>query len=184
MPNGGTPTAEAIDAAVQYFNGANDGNTHYILVATDGEPSCNDPVASITTAANMGIKTIVVGIGASGAATTLTNMANAGGMPNTTPGQAAYYQVNNTADLVSALNKITGQLVSCTYPLSMVPANPDYVEIDDNNGMKIPRDKTHMNGWDYGAGDMSIIFYGAACDNLQKGVTTSIQAVFGCPPVG
>ena len=111
-------------------------------------------------------------------------MANAGGMPNTTPGEKPYYQVNNTTDLVNALNKITGQLVSCTYPLSDGAGQPDYVEIDDNNGMKIPRDPTHMNGWDYGAGDLSIIFYGAACDNLQKGVTTGIAAVFGCPPSG
>jgi hypothetical protein len=31
---------------------------------------------------------------------------------------------------------------------------------------------------------MSIIFYGQACTDLQMGVTTSIQAVFGCPPPG
>ena len=36
-------------------------------------------------------------------------------------------------------------------------------------------DPMHMNGWDYGPNDLSIIFYGAACDNLQKGVTTGIQ---------
>jgi hypothetical protein len=183
-PSGGTPTAEAIDAAVKYFQGTNNGNTHYILVATDGEPSCNDPVQSITAAANAGIKTIVVGIGASGADATLTNMANAGGMPNMTAGQKPYYQVNNTTDLVNALNKITGQIVSCTYPLQMAPPNPNYVEIDDNNGKPIPRDTTHMNGWDFGAGNLSITFYGPACDNLQNGVTTSISAVFGCPPVG
>jgi hypothetical protein len=183
-PSGGTPTAEAIDAAVQYYKANTDGNTHYILLATDGEPSCNDPQASVMAAAAAGIKTIVVGIGASGADATLTAMANNGGMPDTTPGNKPYYQVNNTADLVTALNKITGQLVSCTYPLSMAPANPDYVEIDDNNGVKIPRDTTHMNGWDYGAGNLSISFYGAACDNLQKGVTTGISAVFGCPPPG
>jgi hypothetical protein len=190
-PMGGTPTAEAINAGVQYFMGNTDGNTHYMLLATDGEPSCslggNDVQAAedAVTAANMaGIKTIVVGIGASGADAALTAMANNGGMPNTAPGQKPYYQVNNTADLTTALTNIAGQLVSCSYPLSMAPANPDYVEIDDNNGMKIPRDKTHMNGWDYGPGNLSITFYGPACDNLQKGVTTGISAVFGCPPVG
>jgi hypothetical protein len=166
--------------------GSNTGNTHYMLLATDGEPGCNDPndtanaIAAVTAAATAGIKTIVVGIGASGADATLTTMANNGGMPNTTAGQKPYYQVNNTSDLVTALDKITGQLVSCTYPLSMAPTNPDYVEID-GDGMKIPRDPTHMDGWDFGAGDLSITFYGPACDNLQKGVTTMINAVFGCP---
>ena len=191
-PMTSTPTAQAVNAGVQYFQGNTDGNTHYMVLATDGEPGC-DPLGgdetkaaedAVTAANTAGIKTIVVGIGASGADAALTAMANNGGMPNATPGQKPYYQVNNTADLVSALNKITGQLVSCTYPLQMAPANPNYVEIDDNNGMKIPHDTTHMDGWDYGPGNLSIIFYGAACDNLQKGVTTSIKAVFGCPPVG
>jgi hypothetical protein len=190
-PGGGTPTNEAIDAGLAYFKANTDGNTHYMLLATDGLPSCDSgddsaaAEASVTAAAMAGVKTIVVGIGndPTGDAT-LTAMANNGGMPNTASGQPAYYQVNTTTDLVNALNTITGQLVSCSYPLSMAPPNPDYVEIDDNNGMKIPRDPTHMNGWDFGAGDLSITFYGPACDNLQKGVTTGISAVFGCPPVG
>jgi von Willebrand factor type A domain len=191
-PNGGTPTAEAINAGVQYFMGNNDGHAHYMLLATDGEPSCDDPIGNsdttnaenaVMTAAQMGVKTIVVGIGASGADAALTVMANNGGMPDTT-GTKPYYQVNSTSDLVTALDKIAGQIVSCSYALQMAPPNPNYVEIDDNNGMKIPRDTTHMNGWDFGPGNLSINFYGAACDNLQKGVTTGISAVFGCPPVG
>jgi hypothetical protein len=189
-PTTSTPTAEAMQAATQYFQANTDGNTHYILLATDGMPSCSgandvqNAENAVTAAAMAGIKTVVVGIGndPQGDAA-LTVMANNGGMPDTT-GSTPYYQVNTTTDLVNALNTITGQLVSCTYPLQMAPANPNYVEIDDNNGVKIPRDPTHMNGWDYGAGDLSITFYGPACDNLQKGVTTSISAIFGCPPVG
>ena len=190
-PMGGTPTNEAVDAAVQYFQGNTDGNGHYILLSTDGLPSCSgandvqNAEDAVTAAAMAGIKTIVVGIGndPQGDAA-LTAMANNGGMPNTVAGQPAYYQVNTTTDLVNALNTISGQIVSCSYALQMAPANPNYVEIDDNNGMKIPHDTTHMNGWDYGPGNLSINFYGPACDNLQKGVTTGISAVFGCPPVG
>jgi hypothetical protein len=37
-----------------------------------------------------------------------------------------------------------------------------------------------MNGWDFGPNNMSIIFYGTACTDLQSGVTTGISAVFGC----
>jgi hypothetical protein len=189
-PGGGTPTPEAINAAVQYFQGNTDGNSHFILLATDGLPQCdtNDDsqaaIAAVTAAVTAGIKVVVVGIGNDPMGdATLTSMANAGGMPDTT-GSTPYYQVNTTTDLVTALGKIAGQIVSCSYALQMAPANPNYVEIDDNNGNKIPRDTTHMNGWDYGPNDLSIIFYGMACDNLQKGVTTSIQAIFGCPPVG
>ncbi len=189
-PMSGTPTPEALNAAVQYFQGNNDGNAHYILLATDGLPQCDTmddsaaAISAVMSAVTAGIKVVVVGIGNDPMGDmTLTSMANAGGMPDTS-GSTPYYQVNTTTDLVTALDKIAGQIVSCSYPLQMAPANPDYVEIDDNNGMKIPHDTTHMNGWDYGPGNLSIIFYGMACDNLQKGVTTSIQAVFGCPPVG
>ena len=189
-PGGGTPTPEALKAALQYFTGNSDGHSHYILLATDGLPSCSsdtdpqDAEAAVTAAATAGVKTIVVGIGndPEGDAT-LTTMANNGGMPNTAAGQKPYYQVNTTTDLVTVLNKVAGQVVSCGYPLSMAPANPDFVEID-GNGAKIPHDKTHMNGWDYGPNDLSINFYGPACDALQKGVTTTVSAVFGCPPVG
>lgn len=189
-PNGGTPTAEAVNAGLSYFMGNNDGNAHYMLLATDGLPQCDTgddsqpAIMAVAAALSAGVKTVVIGIGNDPMGdATLTSMANAGGMPDT-GGPSAYYQVNTTADLVNALNKIAGQIVSCQYALQMAPANPNYVEIDDNNGMKIPRDTTHMNGWDYGPNDLSIIFYGTACDNLQKGVTTSIKAIFGCPPVG
>jgi hypothetical protein len=190
-PTTSTPTAEAVQAATQYFQANTDGNAHYILLATDGLPSCSgandvqNAENAVTAAATAGIKTIVVGIGNDPQGdTALTAMANNGGMPDTTPGNKPYYQVNTTTDLVNALNTIAGQIVSCSYALQMAPANPNYVEIDDNNGMVIPHDTTHMNGWDYGPGDLSINFYGPACDNLQKGVTTGIKAVFGCPPVG
>ncbi len=188
-PNGGTPTPEAINAAVQYFMGNNDGHTHFILLATDGLPQCDTPDDSaaaeqaVTAAATAGIKTIVVGIGNDPQGDmTLTTMAMNGGLPNTTAGQKAYYEVSNQTDLVNVLNKVAGQIVSCSYALQQVPSNPDLVEID-GNGVKIPRDPTHMNGWDYGPGDMSINFYGAACDALQKGITTSISAIYGCPPI-
>jgi hypothetical protein len=94
-----------------------------------------------------------------------------------------YYQVNNQADLVKVLQTAAGAIVSCDYALQMPPANPNLVTIQDNNGNTIPHDKSHMNGWDFGPGNMSIQFYGAACTNLQKGVTTGISAVYGCPPI-
>ncbi|HWE28856.1 MAG TPA: vWA domain-containing protein [Polyangia bacterium] len=191
QPLGGTPTAEAVAAGLQYFQGNSDGNAHYMLLATDGLPMCDDPNEvpnaenAVKMAASAGVKTVVVGIGDDPMGDmTLTAMANDGGMPDTTPGNKPYYQVNTTTDLVGVLQKISGQIVSCSYALQMAPPNPSYVEIDDNNGVEIPRDPTHMNGWDFGAGNLSVIFYGAACDNLQKGVTTAISAVFGCPPVG
>ena len=131
-PTTSTPTAEAIQAATQYFQANTDGNNHFILLSTDGLPSCSgandvqNAENAVTAAAMAGIKTIVVGIGNDPMGdTALTTMANNGGMPDTTPGNKPYYQVNTTTDLVNALNKITGQIVSCSYALQMAPANPE-----------------------------------------------------------
>src|ERR1700761_3681027 len=62
-PDGSTPTAQTIQAAVAYLQGVTDGNAKYIVLATDGEPnacgSSNDDsknaVAAVTAAANAGI---------------------------------------------------------------------------------------------------------------------------------
>ncbi len=189
-PTTSTPTAEAMQAAIQYYQGNNDGRDHYVLLSTDGLPACGltDEVTAaegaVADAAKAGIKTIVVGIGTNTMAdATLTTMANNGGLPNATPGEKPYYEVNTTADLVKVLQTVAGQIVSCSYPLTMAPPNPDFVEID-GNGKKIPRDPTHTNGWDFGPNNLSIDFYGPACADLQQGVTTSVSAIFGCTPVG
>jgi hypothetical protein len=188
-PGNGTPTTDALKTAVTYLQGLKDGNGKFIVLATDGEPndcsSGNDDsagaIAEVMAAANAGINTFVVGIGTTtGAVSTLNSMATAGKEPQA--GTPSYYPVTSQAALEKSLSSIATGLVSCTYQLQMPPANPDLVEID-GNGVKIPRDPTHMNGWDFGPGNMSIIFYGQACDNLQKGVTTSISAVYGCPPI-
>jgi hypothetical protein len=196
-PGGSTPTAAAINGAVSWF-GAQTGpdahNPQYLLLATDGQPNCgaggnigdDSPAAeaAVSAAAAAGINTFVVGIGSdTGADATLTQMAINGKEPNMTAGQKPYYSVSTTMDLENVLNTIAGQIVSCTYMLQTAPTSPDLVDILDENGNKIPRDQSHANGWDYGPGDMSIIFYGAACTALQMGVTTSISAIYGCPPV-
>ena len=90
----------------------------------------------------------------------------------------------NTADLVAVLTMIGGQITSCTFALAEVPPVPDNVGVYSDPGqMKIARDTTHANGWDYGAGMRSIELFGAACDNVKSKATTQIQAIYGCPGV-
>lgn len=191
VPNSSTPTAQTIRNALDYFQGVNDMHPHYILVATDGQPTCaggngtaDDSAATIqavTIAAAAGVDTFVVGIGANtGANMTLTAMAAAGRVPNTTPGQPAYYPVTNSQDLVTVLQKAALQITPCAYPLDHVPPALDRVLIQSNAGV-IPRDPMHVDGWDYGANDASIVFYGPACDILRSGVITQVESVFGCP---
>jgi hypothetical protein len=188
-PNGSTPTADTVNAAVAYLQSVTDGNAKYIVLATDGEPnSCSgggDDAAgaekAITAAAAAGISTFVVGIGTTGGAqTTLNAMAVAGKQAQA--GATSYYPVTSQAALESVLKSVTGQIVSCSYALQTAPANPDLVEIQED-GATIPRDKSHMNGWDFGPNDLSINFYGTACSNLQNGSVSNVAASYGCPPI-
>ena len=189
-PGGETPTTAAINSAVAYYATLNDARPHYLLLATDGLPNCGtggddstNAENAVSAAAKAGIHTFVVGIGNDPQGDmTLTQMAKNGLEPDTTPGQSAYYQVSVAQDLVNVLSKVAGKIVSCSFPLQVVPSSPDLVTIQ-GNGMTIPHDKTHMNGWDYGPGDMSIIFYGMTCSDLQTGSLSNVMAVYGCPPI-
>ena len=192
-PGGATPTQAAVRAATSYLMGLTDQNPKFIVLATDGQPNCGagggfgDDSAgaeqAITDAKNMGINTFVIGISADATSdATLNQMAMNGGeaRPN---GPPSYYSVQNQTDFVNAIAAITGTVVTCTFPLTMPPAYPDRVTVV-GNGQVIPHDTTHMNGWDYGAGNMSITFYGMYCQQLQNGVIVTVQAIFGCPPIG
>jgi hypothetical protein len=195
-PGGLTPTGAAINTAAASFMTGVDSDMHpkYILLATDGEPTCStdaqmlddpntDAENAVTAAVNLGYHVFVAGIGTdTGDVTELTKLANLGMEPNTTAGQPPYYQVSSSNDLVTVLTKIAGQIVSCNYALQMPPTNPDLVEIQ-SDGQTVPHDTTHTNGWDYGPMDMSIVFYGSACADLQSGVVQSVAAVYDCPPI-
>jgi hypothetical protein len=190
-PDGSTPTAPTMDNAVKYLTKLSDGNAKYIMLATDGEPvACRstddvaEAVTAVTNAAKAGIHTFVVGIGNKlDAQSALNQMAAAGLEPNPKGGiTTQYYPVASTSDLQMALTTITGAIASCNFALQTAPSSPDLVSIEAN-GMTIPRDPSHMNGWDYGTGNMSIIFYGAPCDALKSGKITDVKAIYGCPPI-
>jgi hypothetical protein len=126
------------------------------------------------------VPTFVVGIGATpDAKDTLAKMAQAGGVPNTTPGQPAYYPVSSSKDLVDILEKAAIRITPCSYPIAQDPPVRDRVTIQSATGV-IPRDETHTDGWDYSLDGNEVVFYGPACAALKSGVT-SVQAIYGCP---
>jgi hypothetical protein len=90
--------------------------------------------------------------------------------------------VASQAQLQTVINNIAGQIISCSFPLQMVPPNPANVGITAGGNM-VPHDPTHMNGWDFGPGMMSIQFYGMWCSQLQSGAVSNVQAVFACGPI-
>jgi hypothetical protein len=194
QPGGATPTHDAMESAAAYLAGLGDTNPKFIVLATDGEPNCgagsgfggNDDAnaeQSITDASNRGIHTFVIGISAGSAADAVLNqMAMNGGEPRPS-GPPYYYSVTSQADFVSAINSIAGQIISCTFSLRMPPSRPDLVVVTVS-GRTVPRDPSHANGWDFGANNLSITFYGGACTTLQSGSATDVHAIFGCPPIG
>jgi len=195
---GGTPTTLALQKAVTYLNATPSMNPRYLVLATDGEPNCaaggggfggggfgaNDDAAAIkavSDAVAAGYKTFVIGIATSGTADmVLSRMATAGGEPRM--GTPPYYPVANRQDLIDALGVITGLVTDCVFRLSMPPPSPNDTAVNVGNS-RVPRDPTHMNGWDYGAANKTIQFYGPACEAVKQAAGQNVQIIFGCPGV-
>jgi hypothetical protein len=188
---GRTPTAAAITRGAAYLMTLTDPNPKYILLATDGLPNCgaknsgNDAGAgaAVLAAAMAGIPTYVIGIGnVKSAIAALNTMADNGGRPRMSMTDPAthYYPVGSTADLVSILTAIGGQIASCTFTLGKAPPDPTNIAVYGDM-VRLPQDKTHASGWDYGAGMTSVELFGATCEAVKAKQIKTVQAVFGCP---
>jgi len=198
-----TPTRAGIQVATTYLAGLTDPNPKFILVATDGSPNCpancsgntcmttpnpaeeQAVVDAITAAAGMGIRTFVVGIATASdpdADMTLTNMANAGGVPRM--GTPSYYPVASQADLVTALGQIVTVAASCIFP---VPTPPTTDGTTSKGDIQVKGDNTTIppldpnNGWTYTDAAMSSIeLHGSACDMVKAGTIMTVTIVFNC----
>ncbi len=191
----GTPTGDAINAAVTYLKTLTDPNPKFILLATDGEPSCNgtskdstgartQAVQAVTDANTAGFKTFVIGVATTKDTATqaLNDMAVAGGMAraDSNPLATKYYLASTEDELVSALQTITGQVASCTFDLTAVPPDPTNIAVHVGGG-RAPQDTTHMNGWDYSTpDDKQITVYGSYCDQIKASNQSTVNFVFGC----
>jgi hypothetical protein len=192
-PRSYTPTAKGELAAGTYLSGVQDMGSKFILLATDGQPTCgaptfmgtdaDDPAAiqAVQTVASMGIPTYVIGIATTASKTadaTLNTMAEMGGQPRAaTP---KYYPVMNTADLVGALTEIKSKVMGmCTYPLGDPGMNADLTKTTVTvDGKSVPQGDP--DGWDFDAGNKSITFKGSMCSALMTGSATKVQVLYGC----
>jgi hypothetical protein len=136
QPQGnGTPTGDAITAAFNYLNTLTTKNPKYILLATDGAPSCAGTTKDSSTArtfaytqvmnaaaATPPIYTFVVGVAtnSSSETSTLNMLADAGGRPRSGL-LTHFYLGNSTTELTAQLAQITGQAATCTFPLNPPP---------------------------------------------------------------
>ena len=199
-----TPTREAITKGTAFMQASPSTNAKYLVVATDGEPNCAAPaamvgdggiviggrnrngsdatatIAAVTAAAKAGIPSFIVGVATAGseADATLNSMAIEGQRPRNNP-TTKYYPVASRDELITTLDSIATQIGSCTFPLSMTPPAPQNVAVNVD-GMRIAQDPSQANGWNYGPGNNSIVFFGAACDALKSGAAKDVQIIFGC----
>src|SRR3954447_1876958 len=197
----GTPTADAIIQGAAYMATLTDTNPKYLLLATDGEPTClgtskdstNAGPAAVTAIANAlkaGFPTFVVGIATTKDTSNaeLTAMAKAGGepIPVTNPLAHNYYLANNADTLVSAMEAITGQISTCLFPLSPPPPvrnDPTKLGVYVGSNMtRIPYDAT--NGWTYpDLNDSAVEVPGTWCSTVQAAGAGAVQIIFGCPSI-
>jgi hypothetical protein len=201
----GTPTGAAIRVATSYLTMrtmAGDDSRKYVLLATDGEPSCAgsigsivkdttnaapDAVAAVTAAASAGFHTFVVGVATTKAsdAMTLNQLAIAGLEPSsdTRPGATRFYLASNQQQLVTTIESIVNPVASnCVFPLSSPPPVPDNIAVKVN-GAKTPQDTSHGAGWDYTDPAFTAIqVYGSFCDTIKNN-GNSVEIVFGCPGI-
>jgi hypothetical protein len=190
----GTPTAAAIDHALAYLQSSKNKNPKYILLATDGEPSCPKPsddartlaVQSVAKAAAIGVHTFVVGVATtkSSATTALSEMAIAGMEPrdeDPNPFATRYYLANTKDELVTALQQITGQISGCTFRWDQPPPEPRNIAVKVG-GVKAPRDAN--NGWEYlGSDYKGVEVHGTWCDKIKTTAANVVEIIFGCPDV-
>ncbi len=194
-PGSYTPTRTAVDAASAYMATLTDTNPKYLLLATDGLPNCipganvgDDDSAGAKTAvmnaATAGFKTFVVGIGNTNGVATLNQLAMAGGEAQVGSADGnSFYEVNSTADLVTALNKIVGMVASCTIPLTGVNGMLEKVAVSakDANGNTVEVMPDPTNGWSYTDASMTtIVLNGTACSDLQSGALSGFQFIYTC----
>jgi hypothetical protein len=193
MNGGSTPTRVAVEKATAFLRSTPSTNNKHILLATDGEPNCvpgatntrtedrAGAVAAVAAASNAGIPTFVVGIATLGSSAheTLNQMADRGGRARS--GAVKYYPVASRDELVAALETITGQIASCTFPLDPPPPVPENVAVEVD-GARVARDQSQAQGWNSGPNNRSIVLYGAICDSVKAGAK-NVQILYGCPGI-
>jgi Carboxypeptidase regulatory-like domain/von Willebrand factor type A domain len=189
-PNGGTPTAQALAAAVGPLQAtASDGRPLAVLLATDGAPNCDDSHNGYTCTCtivsdqgncndhnclddvntlnelgqikDLGVSVYVLGLpGVENFSYVLNQMASIGG--TALPGSTKFYEANDQAALEAAIDAITTRVLSCRVETSADLNGTDSITVSVD-GQVVPRDQARQNGWDI-LNASTIELFGSACD--------------------
>jgi Mg-chelatase subunit ChlD len=185
-PEGGTPTAEAIEEVVTRLESdpaSHEGGAPVLLLATDGEPTgCfsfdprDEVVRAVQRAFSLGMRTYVVSVGSDVAESHLQDVADAGlGHP---PGSRAaeFWVATNPAGLSGAIRDVVAGAASCRaeLPREADPSRICEVEVTVG-GAAVPCGGPDGFGL---AGPRIFEVAGAACERVRSGAR--LRAVFPC----
>jgi hypothetical protein len=107
---------------------------------------------------------------------TLNAMAVAGRRANPV-GEYQYYSVRRSDQIFATFRDIATTITRCAFVTPSRPDNPDGLRVDVG-GLVVPRDRAHINGWDWtDAGYGEITLYGRACERAAE---APVSAVVGC----
>jgi len=184
-PRGSTPTADALKTVRDSANLSALDRSNYVVLVTDGLPSCNSAsdvgnVIDEMYNRSPSVKTFVIGIGSETESnpSLLNDWADKGHTARNDPARK-YYQANDAAALITAFDAIIGQTASCAFQLQPAPPDPTLV-VGQLDGVAQPNDQ--MNGYTYDGATQSLVFHGTACDKITQGLVQNVGAVYGCPP--
>ncbi len=145
-----------------------------------GELYCLDApatVSAVTTLANAGIKTYVVGMPGSEAYTSVLDSLAIAGLTDR-PTDPKFYPVTDSDDLTATLKAIGVKIaISCTVQIDEEPPDPALVNVYFDTKL-IPQ--SSVDGWIW-TDPTTIDIVGPACDKLKSGDVIQVQVVAGCP---
>jgi hypothetical protein len=187
----GTPLHTAIRKAHFALSQRTTTNPRFMVLASDANVSClpglpaeMEAVRNVENAANQGVRTFVLGTAAIGTRqhTLLDQLAAAGKEPIS--GATKYYPVQNKAEMLAALDKISERLTSCVWTVAAQAPAPDFVAMEVDS-VRVPRDVNQREGWNWAMGSnrQVIHVYGQACDRLRAKPTAVVQMIYGCPGI-
>jgi Mg-chelatase subunit ChlD len=196
-PAGGTPTGETLQSLVDTF-GAPQTNpdeetiARFVLLVTDGQPTCPAGMGMETTQPDIdlansaidaftarGVRTYVIGYDTSGPgnemfAAVLDGFAQRGGT-----GDTMHRPVEDEQSLLTELQRIAGDVVSCSFVLDEAPPRADFVLVR-LDGKQI--NLNDPNGWML-VGDRNVQLTGTACETLKDGAPHSVDVEVRCSVV-
>ncbi len=203
--DGNTPTAGALRAAREYYQGLDDGvDNRYVLLATDGVPNCDiagalapsatsndrsagcaDAVAEVDALVGLGIRVIVLAMGqeladdVNDSIACLDALAHAGGA-SASPGSPGFYATTDPEDLEFAIEQIFGGVTSpsCRIQLTQIP---DHYSVRDEAVLLDGQPIDPGNWvWDKSQKPPSVVITGSDCERIQHFQVSQITVKFLC----